>query len=262
MTATSSATTLEFSALNNPSQWDLDNISLTAHGLDDQPRRSGSSKRRRKHQWDRPAVTLTGTAPDGTTVTVSDGGSTPLAPRPRTALVPGASPRRTLSAGSYAFTATDTTSAGTSAASSPFDVTVMPPPTDAAPVISSIAESPSSGDLNVGKTVTYSIALSEAVTVSGTPQLMLNDGGTASYASGSGTSTLTFVYTVAAGQNTPDPQVTQVNLNGGSISDGAGDAANLSLTGVAQGSPAIEFVGSGIARQRRSQRRQEGHADA
>ena len=107
-------------------------------------------------------------------------------------------------------------------------------------MISSIAESPSSGDLNAGKTVTYSIALSEAVTVSGTPQLMLNDGGTASYASGTGTSTLTFVYTVAAGQNTPDLQVTQVNLNGGSITDGAGNAANLSLTGVAQGSPAID----------------------
>ena len=76
-----------------------------------------------------------------------------------------------------------------------------------APVFSSIAESPSSGDLNAGKTVTYTIAMSEAVTVSGTPQLMLNDGGTASYTSGSGTSTLTFVYTVAAGQNTPDLQV-------------------------------------------------------
>ena len=40
------------------------------------------------------------------------------------------------------------------------------------PVISSIAESPSSGDLNAGKTVTYTIDMSENVTVStagGTP---------------------------------------------------------------------------------------------
>ena len=108
------------------------------------------------------------------------------------------------------------------------------------PTVSSIAESPASGVLNAGKTVTYSIAMSENVTVSGTPQLMLNDGGIASYLSGTGTSTLTFVYTVAAGQNTPDLKVTSLNLNGGSIRDGAGNAANLSLTGVAQGSPAID----------------------
>ena len=36
----------------------------------------------------------------------------------------------------------------------------------------------------------------------GTPTLTLNDGGTASYVSGSGTSALVFSYTVAAGQNT------------------------------------------------------------
>ena len=108
------------------------------------------------------------------------------------------------------------------------------------PLISSIAETPSSGVLNAGKTVTYTITTSEAVTVTGTPQLMLNDGGIATYTAGSGTSALTFKYTVLAGQNTPDLQVTAVNLNGGTISDGAGNAANLSLAGIAQGSPAID----------------------
>ena len=78
------------------------------------------------------------------------------------------------------------------------------------------------------------------MTVSGTPQLTLNDGGTATYVSGSGTSALTFTYTVAAGQNTPDLMVTAVNLNGGTIQDGAGNAANLSLTGLTQGSPQID----------------------
>ena len=34
------------------------------------------------------------------------------------------------------------------------------------------------------------------------PTLTLNDGGTATYASGSGTSALVFTYTVASGQNT------------------------------------------------------------
>ena len=70
--------------------------------------------------------------------------------------------------------------------------------------------------------------------------MALNDGGTATYTSGSGTSALTFSYTVAAGQNTPDLAVTAVNLNGATISDGAGNAANLSLTGLAQGGPQID----------------------
>ena len=86
-----------------------------------------------------------------------------------------------------------------------------------APAISSLSESPSSGDLNAGKTVTYTVTMTEAVTVNtagGSPTLALNDGGTAVYTSGSGTNTLSFVYTVAAGQNTPDLQVTGVNLNG------------------------------------------------
>ena len=44
--------------------------------------------------------------------------------------------------------------------------------------------------------------MSEPVTVTGTPTLTLNDGGTATYVSGSGSSTLTFSYTVASGQDT------------------------------------------------------------
>ena len=59
--------------------------------------------------------------------------------------------------------------------------------------------------------------MSEVVTVNttgGSPTLTLNDGGTATYVSGSGTNALTFSYTVLAGQNTPDLTVTAVNLNG------------------------------------------------
>jgi parallel beta-helix repeat protein len=54
------------------------------------------------------------------------------------------------------------------------------------PTISSLTESPSSGDLNAGKTVTFTLNLNEAVTVAGgTPTLTLNDGGVATYAGGS-----------------------------------------------------------------------------
>ena len=43
VTATGSTTTLEFSAANGPSQWDLDNISLTANSnaTPQTPRRAG-----------------------------------------------------------------------------------------------------------------------------------------------------------------------------------------------------------------------------
>ena len=57
------------------------------------------------------------------------------APRPRSSTGAWSFTTADLAAGSYAFTATDTTSAGTSAASSAFDVTVTAPP-PAAPVIS------------------------------------------------------------------------------------------------------------------------------
>ena len=108
------------------------------------------------------------------------------------------------------------------------------------PTISSVAESPSSGDLDAGKTVTLTLNISEAVTVTGTPTLTLNDGGTATYISGSGTSALTFSYTVGAGQNTAALAVTAVNLNGGTIKDGAGNAPSLSLTGLTQTGPQID----------------------
>src|SRR6185312_1283212 len=93
-----------------------------------------------------------------------------------------------------------------------------------APVVNAISESPSNGDLNAGQVVRYTIAMSEAVTVNttgGTPTLTLNDGGTATYTGGSGTSALTFSYTVAAGQNSSDLTVTGTSLNGGTIKDGA-----------------------------------------
>ena len=58
----------------------------------------------------------------------------------------------------------------------------------AGPAVSSISESPSTGDLNAGKTVTLTLNLSGAVMVAGgTPTLTLNDGGSATYVGGSGT---------------------------------------------------------------------------
>ena len=93
----------------------------------------------------------------------------------------------------------------------------------------------------LGKTVTLTLAFSAAVTVAGKPTLTLNDGGTATYVSGSGSKALTFNYTVAAGQNVASLAATAVNLASGvTIKDSAGNAANLSLAGLTQSGPQID----------------------
>src|SRR5262249_34778946 len=102
-----------------------------------------------------------------------------------------------------------------------------------APAVSAVATSGTgitngSGTVGVGSVVTFTVSMSEAVKVTGTPTLALSDGGSATYSGGSGSSSLTFSHTVAAGQNTSDLSVSSLNLNGGSIVDGAGNTATLS----------------------------------
>jgi hypothetical protein len=114
------------------------------------------------------------------------------------------------------------------------------------PIITAItATRTTDGVLGVGAAVTFSLAMSEVVTVNTPagaipPSLALNDNGTAAYVSGSGTNALTFAYTVAAGQNTPDLVVTAVNLNAATIKDAAGNAANLSIAGITQTGAAVD----------------------
>src|SRR5262249_3382463 len=87
------------------------------------------------------------------------------------------------------------------------------------------------GDLDAGHLVHLTLTLSEALTVTGTPTLLLNDGGTASYnsaLSNPATGSLVFDYTVASGQNTPDLAVSSFNNLAG-VQDLAGN--NVNLTG-------------------------------
>ena len=66
-----------------------------------------------------------------------------------------------------------------------------------APTVTQTTASPSTGVEYPGDTVTVTLNLSEAVTVTGAPTLTLNDGGTATYTSGiPGSNALTFSYTV------------------------------------------------------------------
>ena len=70
-------------------------------------------------------------------------------------------------------------------------------------------------------------ASGDGCTTGGTPTLTLNDGGTATYSGGSGTSALTFSYTVSAGQNTASLAASAINLNGATMKDSGGNAASL-----------------------------------
>jgi len=96
------------------------------------------------------------------------------------------------------------------------------------PSISSISASTADGAYGSGQTITLTVDFSTAVTVDttgGTPTLALDGGGTATYTGGSGTNTLTFSYTVGAGQNSADLDYSSTSalaLNGATIIDAGG----------------------------------------
>jgi hypothetical protein len=100
--------------------------------------------------------------------------------------------------------------------------------------VSNVTSPTADGTYPVAAAIAITVAFDQAVTVTGTPQIALNTGGTASYSSGSGTSTLTFDYVVGATDAfVPDLDYASVNaftLNGGTIVDQTtSQAANLTL---------------------------------
>ena len=104
-----------------------------------------------------------------------------------------------------------------------------------APTIQSIYSS-ANGNYNQGDTVTFYLVADEALTVdtsSGTPTISFDSSGTASYTTGSGTSSLTFTYIVDTGENSSDLNATSISLNSATIKDNAGN--NLDLTLIASG---------------------------
>jgi hypothetical protein len=132
-----------------------------------------------------------------------------------------------LSTGAQSFTATAKDSAGNvSPASLASTATIV---ATASPVITAVTASAGSGEALVGSKITFNLAMSSAVLVSGVPRLTLSNGAVATYVSGSGSNTLTFQYTVAAGDaNTAGLAVTGVSLpTGASISDANSNAAIL-----------------------------------
>ncbi|MDP3512167.1 MAG: Ig-like domain-containing protein, partial [Sulfuritalea sp.] len=103
------------------------------------------------------------------------------------------------------------------------------------PTVAGVSSTAADGTYNVADVIPVTIQFNEAVTVTGTPLLTLETGAvdrTASYASGSGTNTLVFNYTVQTGDVSSDLGYTStaaLALNGGTIKDEAGNNATLTL---------------------------------
>ncbi|MGB5910715.1 MAG: NosD domain-containing protein [Promethearchaeia archaeon] len=100
------------------------------------------------------------------------------------------------------------------------------------PSVSNVSATDADGTYGIGATISITITFSETVYVTGVPQLALNTGVNAVYSSGSGSNTLTFTYTVALGQSSSDldySSTSALSLNGGTIRDGIGNDAVLTL---------------------------------
>ncbi len=106
----------------------------------------------------------------------------------------------------------------------------------AGPSVTGVISSLPDGSYTTGQLVPVQVIFSDVVIVTGTPQLTLATGSPSktavNYSSGSGTTTLTFNYTVAAGNTSADLDYVKGNplvLNGGTITDAAANSANLKL---------------------------------
>ncbi len=105
----------------------------------------------------------------------------------------------------------------------------------APPVVLSLGSPSADGLYGPGAALQVTVVFSKAVTVTGTPRLTLETGASdaaADYASGSGTATLTFAFTVAAGHESADldvPSSAALTLQGGTIKDALGTNATLTL---------------------------------
>ena len=103
------------------------------------------------------------------------------------------------------------------------------------PTVSSVLPLNMTGMYTVGARIAINVTFTEAVAVTGTPQLALETGDTdrpANYTAGNNSQTLTFLYTVREGDNSADldyANETALTFNGGSITDAAGNDARLTL---------------------------------
>jgi len=104
------------------------------------------------------------------------------------------------------------------------------------PTVTSVSV-PANATYIIGQILLFTIKFSGNVVVTGTPQLSLTVGSAsklANYTSGTGTSALTFNYTVASGDLDADGiAIGTLGLNGGTIKDASTNNATLTLNNVA-----------------------------
>ncbi len=109
------------------------------------------------------------------------------------------------------------------------------PPDMTDPSVNNVTSATANGTYCTGAVISIQVKFDEIVFVTGTPQLTLETGTTdavVDYASGSGTDTLTFAYTVVAGHSSPDLDyfsTTALDLNGGTIEDSSSNPADIIL---------------------------------
>ncbi len=108
--------------------------------------------------------------------------------------------------------------------------------TASAPVVTNVTSSTTNGTYGLGQVISVQITFDTSVTVTGIPRILLETGATDRYAtfvSGSPGTTLTFQYTVQAGDVTADldaTATTSLELNGGTINATTGGTpATLTL---------------------------------
>jgi hypothetical protein len=105
-----------------------------------------------------------------------------------------------------------------------------------AAVVANVTSGLADGTYGTNQVVTVQVVFQEAVVVTGAPILTLNTTPqrSATYVSGSGSTTLTFAYTVVLGDASTDLNYASTgSLTGGTITDVAGNAAVRTLPGLA-----------------------------
>ena len=187
---------------------------------------------------------LSGTADANAVVTLTEG-STVLGTTTANASGAWSFTPTGLAQGAQTITASETDLAGNTGSAAVNFVLDTIAPTVTSETVSGPGINGGAGTLTAGEMAVLTVALSEAVTVAGgDPILTLNDGGSAIYdAAHSSSTTLAFDYTVATGDNTSALDVTGVNLNGATVTDLAGNAADFS--GAAYDFTSLAVNGSG-----------------
>ncbi|SVB22974.1 uncharacterized protein METZ01_LOCUS175828, partial [marine metagenome] len=103
------------------------------------------------------------------------------------------------------------------------------------PTVTSVSSTADNGTYGIGSVIPITVTFDESVIVTGTPQLTLETGDTdvvVDYSSGSGSSILTFNYTVASGHTSGDldyGSTSALALNSGTIKDAVGNTATLTF---------------------------------